>query len=286
VDLSQLIGSLTLFILMIVVGLQLTVEDFRRVLATPGTIVVGTLGQILLLPVMTWGIASVVSLSPTFAAGAIILSASPGAGMSNVMAAVAGANVALSVTLTAVSSVLAVVTLPSLTALGLAYFVGDSVRVEVPVVVLMAQMGLFLLTPIGIGMFLRSRRGDDVDSYIVRANRIAIVAIVVLTVVSAATGDSELPDGRELLVALLAASLWTLCAMGIGFGLATLLDLDADDRFTFLVEFSARNIALAFIVAVSSLGRLELGFFSGAYAMTGFPAVFALALVRRRLARA
>ncbi len=284
-DFSQLIGSLTLFILMVVVGLQLTVDDFRRVLRTPRTIVVGTLGQILLLPLMTWGVVSVVGVSPTFAAGAIILAASPGAGMSNVMTAVAGAHVALSVTMTAVSSVLAVVTLPSLTALGMSYFIGDSVQVEVPVVYLMSQMGLVLLAPIGVGMLIRSRRVHGIDRYVRRANRFAIVAIIALTVVSAGTGNTELPAGTELLRALFAASLWTFCAMAIGFGLAALLDLNADDRFTFLVEFSARNIALAFIVAVSSLGRLELGFFSGAYAMTGFPAIFAIGLIRGRLAK-
>ena len=82
---------------------------------------------------------------------------------------------------------------------------------------------------------------------------------------------------------MLAAIVWTVAAMAIGWGLATLLDLSADDRFTFLIEFSARNIALAFIVAVSSLGRLDLALFSGAYAMTGFPMAIGLAVLRGRM---
>ena len=146
----------------------------------------------------------------------------------------------------------------------------------------MSQMGVFLLAPIGLGMFLRSRREDDVERYIARANRIAIVAIIALTAISAAGGETQLPSGGDLTRGLFAGSLWTVCAMAIGFGLATLLDLDADDRFTFMIEFSARNIALAFIVAISSLGRLDLGFFSGAYAITGFPAVLAISAVRGR----
>jgi BASS family bile acid:Na+ symporter len=281
-DLGELVGPLTLFVLMVVVGLQLTPDDFRRVLANPRTVVVGTLGQIVLLPLMTWGVVTVFGLSPSFAAGAVILAASPGAGMSNVMTAVAGAHVALSVTLTACSSVLAVVTLPALTALGMNYFIGDAVEVDVPVGFLMSQMGIFLLTPIALGMYLRARREADVERYISRANRIAVVAIIALTVLSAAGGETQLPSGGDLTRGLLAGSFWTLCAMAIGFGLAVLLDLDADDRFTFVVEFSARNIALAFIVAVSSLGRLDLGFFSGAYAMTGFPAVLAISALRGR----
>jgi BASS family bile acid:Na+ symporter len=282
VETSQLLGPFILFMLMLIVGLQLTPSDFQRVLANPRVVVVGTLGQLLLLPLMTWAVISLFGLSPIFGAGAVILAASPGAGMSNVMTAVAGAHVALSVTLTAVSSVLAVVTLPVLTALGMVVFVGDAADVEVPVGYLMSQMGLFLLLPISLGMLVRARVGDATQRYVSWANRIAVVAIIVLTFVSASGSQTALPSGSEFTRALLAASVWTVVAMGIGWGLARALRLDADDRFTFLIEFSARNIALAIIVAVSSLGRIELGFFSGVYTMTGFPAAIGLAVIRGR----
>ncbi|NQZ96795.1 MAG: bile acid:sodium symporter [Myxococcales bacterium] len=282
-DTTQLLGPIVLFLLMIIVGLQLTPPDFRRVLSNPRVVVVGTLGQLLLLPLMTWAVISVLGLSPIFGAGAVILAASPGAGMSNIMTAVAGAHVALSVTLTAVSSVLAVVTLPALTALGMEFFIGDAANVEVPVAYLVRQMALFLLLPIGMGMAARAWKGDAALRYVSWANRIAIIAIILLTFTSALGSQTTLPSGDEFTRALLAGSLWTVAAMGIGWGLATLLKLDADDRFTFLIEFSARNIALAFIVAVSSLGRLDLGFFSGAYAATGFPAAIAISVIRGRL---
>ena len=281
-DYTRFLGPFILFLLMVIVGLQLTPPDFRRVLARPRVVVVGTLGQIVFLPLMTWAVISVLGLSPIFGAGAVILAASPGAGMSNVMAAVAGAHVALSVTLTAVSSVLAVVTLPALTALGMAVFIGDAVDVEVPVGHLISQMALFLLLPIGLGMLVRAWRGDATKRYVSWANRSAVVAIILLTFVSASSSQMALPSGEEFTRALLAGGLWTVIAMLIGWGLATLLDLDADDRFTFLIEFSARNVALAFIVGVSSLGRLDLGFFSGAYALTGFPAAIVVSVLRGR----
>jgi BASS family bile acid:Na+ symporter len=282
VNTIQLLGPFVLFLLMIIVGLQLTPPDFRRVLANPRVVVVGTLGQLALLPLMTWAVISLLGLSPIFGAGAVILAASPGAGMSNVMTAVAGAHVALSVTLTAVSSVLAVVTLPALTALGMKVFVGDAADIEVPVGFLVSQMALFLLLPIGLGMLARAWLGDATLRYVPWINRIAVVAIIALTFVSASGPQTSLPSGDELTRALIAAGLWTAIAMGIGYGLASLLKLDADSRFTFLIEFSARNVALAFIVAISSLGRLDLSFFSGAYAMTGFPAAILIAVVRGR----
>jgi BASS family bile acid:Na+ symporter len=285
VNTTQLLGPFILFLLMFIVGLQLTPADFRRVLARPRTVVVGTLGQLILLPLMTWAVISLFDLPPVFGAGAVILAASPGAGMSNVMAAVAGAHVALSVTLTAVSSVLAVVTLPMLTALGMTVFIGDASEVEIPLGYLVSQMALFLLLPITAGMLVRASLGDRVRHFIPWINRIAVVAIIVLTFASISGGQTALPSGADLVRALLASLLWTLAAMGIGWALATLLDLDADERFAFLIEYSARNIALAFIVAISSLERLDLAFFGGVYAITGYPLAIAVSVIRGRARR-
>jgi BASS family bile acid:Na+ symporter len=284
-DESQLIGPLVLVALMIVVGLQLTPADFRRVLGAPRVVVVGTLGQLLLLPIMTWCVLSLLGLPPIFGAGAVLLAAAPGAGMSNVMTAIARAHVALSVTLTAMTSVLAPITLPALTAVGVRVFLGDAAEIEVPVALLFGQLFAFLLLPIGIGMLLRARRPEAALRYISLANRVAVVAIIVLTIVSAVGGSDTLPSSGEVVRVIPAALAWTFGAMGVGWVLATLLDLDADDRFTFLVEYSARNIALAFIVAVASFGRLDLALFAGVYAVTGFPVVIVLAVVRGRWAR-
>ena len=219
------------------------------------------------------------------AAGALLLAATPGAGMSNVMAAVAHANVALSVTLTALASLLAVVTLPAVAALGISIFVGDGVEVDVPVTTLMFQMVVFLALPIGAGMLVRARKAEASKRYVSRANRIAVIGILVATVLGALSNDGSLPAGSEFASAALAGAAWTLCAMAIGWGLGTLLDLDANDRFTFLIEFSARNLAMTIIVAVASLGSLDLGVFAAAYSMTGFPLVLLLSLLRGRMAR-
>jgi len=284
-DYSEAIGPLTLFFLMTVVGLQLVPADFRRVVAVPKAVIVGTLGQILLLPLMTWALVSSLRLPPELSAGAMLLAASPGAGMSNLMAAIAGAHVALSVTLTAISSVLAVVTLPAIAGLGLSLFLGDGSDVAVPVERLMGQMLVFLLLPIGVGMGLRARIGEGVRDAIPWINRLAIVGIIATSLLGGATSGLELPTGRALALAALACVLWTWIAMAIAWMLGALLDLDADDRFTFLVEFSARNVALAFIVAISSLGRLELGLFAGVYALAGYPQVIALSMWRGRWKR-
>ena len=234
---------------------------------------------------MTWGVVVVLGVSPIFAAGAVLLAATPGAGMSNVMAAVSGANVALSVTLTAVSSLLAVVTLPTLAALGISIFIGDSVDVEIPVGNMIGQLVLFLALPIGLGMLVRSQRPESAKRYVSVANRVAVVAVLVLTALGAVANPDAFPSGVDFGRAMLAAGVWTVCAMGIGWGLSALLGLSRNDQFTFLIEFSARNLALTFIIAVGSLGRLDLALFTAAYSMTGFPLVIVLSILRGRRVR-
>ena len=108
------------------------------------------------------------------------------------------------------------------------------------------------------------------------------MAILCLTPFSAYSNRDMLPSGGEFVAAPSASLAWTAAAMLIGWSMGTLLRLDRDERFTFLIEFSARNIAMTVIVALGSLGRLDLGLFAAAYSMTGFPAVILLSILRGR----
>ena len=288
-EFQTLLSPVILFLLMVVVGLQLVVDDFRRVLSAPRAVISGTLGQLLLLPLMTWGVVAVLDVPPLFAAGAVLLAATPGAAMSNVMTAVARANVALSVTLTAVASILAVVTLPLLAAVGIATFVDDSFDIDVPILPMVSQLVMFVGAPIGVGMLVRARKPEAAQRYVSRANRFAAFGVLVLTGMGILSGvisgdtTSAFPSAADFGLSLLAATVWTLLAMAIGWGVATLVRLEGDDRFTFVVEFSARNLALTIILAMASFGRLDLGLFAVAYSMSGFPLVIVVAILRGRL---
>jgi len=284
-DLEKLAGPLILAPLMFVVGLQLTVADFRRVLAQPRSVLGGTLGQLILLPLMTLAVIHLFTVSPWLAAGALLVSATPGAGMSNIMAAVSGANVALSVTLTAFTSVLSILTIPLSLALASALFLGDTLNVDVPLRGITLQLLLFLAVPISLGMYVRARHPETALRYVSRANRFALIAIVVLTVLGALTSDIEIPQGVDVGWAVATAAVWTLCAMAIGYGLASALHLPNNDRFTYLIEFGARNMALAVVVAVTSVEGVELVLFPLIYGIVGTPLVLLLAIVRGRRQR-
>jgi BASS family bile acid:Na+ symporter len=264
--------------------LELTVADFRRVAAAPRAVIGGTLGQLILLPLMTWGVVVLLDVPPVFAAGAILVAASPGAGASNIMVALGRANLALSVTLTAVASVLSAVTLPFIAAVGVKLFLGEKADVEIPVAALVQQLVLVLLVPIGIGMVLRARRPDFAAHYSKQFKRAMLATFIAFIALYIAFGEERPVDFADVRIGLEAAALWTVSAGAIGWGLATVLRLPPADRFTFLIEFSARNMAVASMVALAGLDRLDLTFFSVAYVIVGYPMIGAATWVRRRFA--
>lgn len=268
---TQIAGPLVLFLLMMIVGLELRPDDFRRVLQAPRAVVGGTVAQWILLPLMTWLVVAAVGVNPVFGAGAVLVAVSPGAGVSNILVALARANTALSVTLTATASVFAVVTLPSIASLGIRVFLDEPIEVEVPVAVLMGQLALTLLLPIALGMLLRARdpaRAARIAPWLQRVTMV-VIAIVVAAAIALAPEEQVSFEGGDR--ALVAAGIWTSSAMLLGWTVAAALRLSRADRFTFLIEFSARNIAVASIVAIAGLGRVDLSFFSGVYATAGYP---------------
>lgn len=284
-EITGLAGPVVLFLLMLMIGLELTPADFRRVLQMPRAVVGGTLAQWILLPLMTWLVVAAVGVTPVFGAGAVLVAVSPGAGISNVFVALARANVALSVSLTAAASAFAVLTLPVLSSLGMRLFLDEPLDVNVPVAALTGQLALTLLVPVAFGMAVRSRYPAEAQRLAPRLHRLTLVAIVLVVAAAIAFAPEDEVSFEGSGRAVLAALLWTVAAMTIGWGVARVLGLSGEDRFTFLVEFSARNVAVASIVAMSALGRVDLSLFSGIYVVVAYPLVALLVLWRRRRQR-
>jgi BASS family bile acid:Na+ symporter len=280
---TQWVGPLILFLLMVAVGIELTPADFRRIVAAPRAVIAGTLAQIALLPLLTWAVVALLELDPRLAAGAILVAVSPGAGISNILVATARANVALSVSLTAFASVLCVLTLPTIAAFGMRHFLGETLEVDVPVGYLMGQLTLALLLPIAIGMRWRALRPEFVDRHRQTLQRVALGTIAVFTALGAVFGDAGDLTFDDAAAGMLAAGVWAVLAMAVGWGLAALLDLPSEDRFAYLIEFSTRNIAVAAIVAMSGLGRIDLVLYSAAYIAVAYPLAAAVSVGRRVL---
>jgi len=272
----NIVAALILFTMMSVVGLELTIADFRHIAARPKVIVWGTLAQLSILPLGTAALLLIYPLAGHIAAGMVLIAAAPGGGISNVFTYLAGANTALSVILTALASLAAVVSFPVLSAAGIELLLGERIAVEVPIVPLMGQLVVLVLLPVTLGMIVRQRRPDLAGRYATPLRRFTFLAIIGLLVIAMASDTTGL--AADVTHGLFAAFIWTLMAMGLGWGLARMAGLERDDAFAFLIEFSVKNVGFAAIVALAVLDRPDLAVFFGSYVLIGYPlaALFAM----------
>ncbi|PZO45450.1 MAG: bile acid:sodium symporter [Phormidesmis priestleyi] len=150
--LTAIFLPLSLLIIMLGMGLSLTLNDFKRILVEPKAVIVGLAAQMLLLPAVGFALASVFPLTPELAVGVMILVACPGGPTSNLLTYLAKGNVALSVTLTAVSSVITVFTIPLIVNLAMQQFIGEGVALQLPFLKTVFQITIVTLVPIAVGM--------------------------------------------------------------------------------------------------------------------------------------
>jgi len=270
---------MVVILMMLVVGLELTLEDFRRIRRCPKRVLVGTAGQLILLPLIAAGLAWALDPPPHIVAGMVLVAACPGGAISNYYVYLARADVALSVTLTAVSTALAFVTLPVLTFLGFQLLYGQQGTVPVPVSHMISQLLVLLLLPTVAGMWIRHRWTSLVKCKGVMLRRISIGALVVLVVFVIQSQAENL--GVQIGRLLLATVLFTLLAMTAGAATAWKLKLKADDRFTFAAEYAARNLGIATVVGATLLGHTEFVVFAAAFFIIQVPLILAAVMLRR-----
>lgn len=281
--LTDLFIPLLLFVMMLAVGMGLTQDDFRRVRQYPLLMLLSGGGQLLLLPAIGAIVAVVLEPPPSIVAGMILVAASPGGAISNYYVYLARANVALSVTLTALSTLVAIFILPLITTLGFGVFLADQDRIQVPVMLMVSQLFLLLLLPVASGMLVRYRWPQMVVrrvDWLRRFNMLALALIILF--VTLEQGDQLLIHVREL---GLSASLYTLLSMAAGWGMGTAMKASLADKFTLTVEYSVRNLGVVTVVGASVLGDTGLVVFSAAFFLIQVPVLLIAAWLFQRSRR-
>ncbi len=270
----EILSVVLLFVLMVAVGLELALDDFRRVAEAPRAVIVATLGQVTLLPFSIGALLYFGDFSPTLVAGAMIITVAPGAGVSNLFTLLAGANVALSVTLTAMGSLLAVFSIPILLSLGFDFLLGETMEISMPVLPMMSQLAGFVLVPIATGMWVRQRRPDVVDWLRPVLRWALVIGFIGIVVIATTTrgGDFE-AVGDEIAPGFLLAFFWTVAAVVAGGVTAFFAAGRTEERFAIVIEFAAKNGTVAALVAIGSLERLDFALFSVLYPAVAYPIV-------------
>ena len=250
-----------LTLLMFDLGLALKPEDFRLIVSRPKPVLVGLFGQIVLLPLIAWGMIiltqytlrvthSAYTLSQLFIIGIMLLACSPGGSSSNVFSMLAKGDVALSVTLTAFSSLLTLFTLP-LIMLWVTSSVGNEVSVRLPVGKLLMQNIVLMVLPISAGFLVNIFRSHVAERMHNVLKRIAMPALVLLVTIFFIQHKQTI--AAEFASLGLLMTLLILASTGCGALLSWLMRLNRKERRTLIIEIGMQNAAQAITIACSPL---------------------------------
>lgn len=237
-------------------GLSLVVDDFRRVVTRPRGIAIGLVNLLLLSPLLAFVVAEVFDLDPLLAVGLVLLGASPGGVMANLLTHLAKGETALSITMSGVSSVAAAVTVPLFLGLAIAHFGLGGLDTEVSMPGIVATVFAMTVIPLAIGMTFRARRPDEAGRLEPPLRRVALAAWLVV-VLGAVVLEWEQLVSNFASVAGAALAL-NVAAMAIGFGMARLARLGDPPATAIAMELGIHNAALTIAVATQIATELAI----------------------------
>jgi BASS family bile acid:Na+ symporter len=263
--LTEVFLPLSLAAIMLGLGLSLTLDDFTRIVRFPKSVATGLLNQVILLPVIGFLVVTFVPVSPELAVGLMVLAACPGGVTSNLITHLSRGNTALSITLTAITSVITIFTIPLIVNLSLSHFMSQTAEIRLPVGTTMIQIFGITLLPVSIGMLIRYK-APQFASRADRPMRIFSAVVFALIVLAAILKEREnLPE--YIRTAGLAALLLNLATMLIGWIAGLMAGLSTEDKISVIIESGIQNGTLGIVITATLLKNP---------AMTVAPALYSL----------
>ncbi len=266
---SKVFLPLSLAIIMLGMGMTLIPTDFTRIIKYPKAILIGLTNQLIFLPIIGFLLAIAFNLNPVMAVGLMILASCPGGPTSNLITQVCKGNIALSVTLTAIASIVSIVTIPFILSYALAYFGSNTdVIIKLPIIDTILQIMVITVIPISIGMLIRKHK-TNFAKQMEKPMRTAstVIFILVFIAVLAANADKLVDGMKEAGVVTLVLNIVT---MGLGYLTARMFKLEIKNTISITIESGIQNGTLALVIATSILNNVEMGIPIGAYAIWMF----------------
>lgn len=250
---TLLIGALAL--IMFGLGLSLGVGDFRRLLGHPKPVLLALVLQALVLPAICYGLIVALDVSPVYAVGLMLLAASPGGVSANLYSHLFGGNVAMNISLTAINTVLSIVTLPLIGNFAIETFARTGQVVPMQTGKVIEVIGI-VLVPVVIGMFVKSRA----PGFAARSEKpmkiFSMVVLAALALIAMAKEWSALTASFASIG--LAVIAFNALSLGLGYYVPRSMGLDKPNAIAIGYEIGIHNSTLAIFVAVSVLGDFQL----------------------------
>ena len=278
-EIATKIAPLCLAIIMFGLGLGLTTKDFTRVIKTPKDFIVGLLSQVILLPIIAFGLILVIPMPIEIALGVMIIAAAPGGVTSNVLTKFANGDVALSVSLTAVVSLLAIFIVP-LIIFNSANFIGIEINKEISMLNIAIKMFFVVTVPVLFGMIVRSLMTDFIISKTLIIQRLSIILFLIIFI---AIWVEEWDRIVSFIVrAGLVAGILNLVMIFVGYYIAKMFASGVAQRKCISLECGLQNGTLAVFVATQLFDEIVFMVPTAAYALIMFvTSIFFVLIVRK-----
>ncbi len=271
------IAPIVLAIIMLGLGLGLSIKDFTRILRNPRDFFVGFISQLLILPIVALGVALILNLSAPLAVGLMIIAAAPGGVTSNVLTKFADGDVALSISLTAIVSLISIISVP-LVVVNSANFLGVEISKEISMIGIALKMALVVTIPVILGMVIRGFAENFILSKINIINKLTgWLFIVVFAAIWVEEKDNIF---TYLADAGLAVLILNVTMMVIAYFIAKKFVSGIAQQKCIALECGLQNGTLAVFVATLIFDDILYVIPTGAYALlmyiTGFIFIYIL----------
>ena len=278
-EIAKTIAPVCLAIIMFGLGLGLTTSDFTRLLKTPRDFFVGFLSQVILLPVIAFGLILIIPMPIEIAMGVMIIAAAPGGVTSNVLTKFANGDVALSVSLTAVVSLLAIFIVP-LIVFNSANFIGVEITKEISMKSIAVKMFFVVTVPVLFGMIVRTLMTDFIISKTLIIQRLSIILFLIVFI-------SIWVEEWDRIVSFIARAglvtgILNLVMIFVGYYVAKMFASGVPQRRCISLECGLQNGTLAVVVATQLFDEMVFMVPTAAYALIMFvTSIFFVLIVRK-----
>ena len=278
-EIAKTIAPVCLAIIMFGLGLGLTTSDFTRLLKTPRDFFVGFLSQVILLPVIAFGLILIIPMPIEIAMGVMIIAAAPGGVTSNVLTKFANGDVALSVSLTAIVSLLAIFIVP-LIVFNSANFIGVEITKEISMKSIAVKMFFVITVPVLFGMIVRSLMTDFIISKTLIIQRLSIILFLIVFI-------SIWVEEWDRIVSFIARAglvtgILNLVMIFVGYYVAKMFASGVAQRRCISLECGLQNGTLAVVVATQLFDEMVFMVPTAAYALIMFvTSIFFVLIVRK-----
>lgn len=265
---STIVLAGSLIIIMFGMGLSLIIDDFKRILIHPKAMLTGLVNQLIILPIIGFILVNIFPLAPEIAIGVMILAACPGGPTSNLITHLAKGDTALSVSLTAMNSIITIFTIPFVVNFALIRFMSEGQVIQLDVLKTIAQIFIIIIIPIAIGMFIRHYK-EDFAKRMARPVRIASGIVLALVIIGIVIKEKEnvIPYFQQAGWITLALNVIT---MAIGYFSSKLLNITSKQAISISIESGIQNGTMAISIATVLLSRSDFAIAPAIYSLIMF----------------